>query len=217
MQITVAGEARKEFPPERAFVRINVGTELPDRGLAVQRATEVANRLRAHIDALGDAVVSVIQVGPTTNSWRGDPSMPTTHAANVTLVAEFVDFAALPRFLADAAAVPAATLSGVYWRLSDDSHAAKRDQVVAEAVQAAVRRARAMASAAGAGAPVLTELADAGLLPAVGGTARDSGGETLGAFGYAPMMSKAMIEEVNLAPAPVLIEEYVHARFLTTD
>lgn len=218
MQITVEGSAEREFAPERAFVHVSVGTELPDRTLAVQRATEVANRLRGEIDGLGDAVASVVQLGPTTESWRSNDTMPTTHSATVTLIAEFVDFAVLPRFLATAAVIPTARVRSVYWALTDATLADKRDEVVAEAVAAASRRASAIAAAAGAGTPVLTAVADVGLLTdggAAGGNAEAD--LMMGAPPSEFSARAAMVGEVNLAPAPILVQERVHARFMTGD
>ena len=119
--------------------------------------------------------------------------------------------AILQEIVDDVGTLAGTTISGVDWKLSDGTRRKLRSEVIADAVQDAVGRAKTIAAASGAGPVVIVEVADPGLLSSAPGSTPPLPAQpqmrsaAAGAFGAE--------QAVSLQPDTLEISETVHARF----
>lgn len=214
MVITVFGEHTLDLAPERAIVRLGAQHESSDKAAAL---AAVDSALRAVVDELDELAgrrpspVARRVVEPArTNSWAEtlpDGTRVLHHNAYAQVQVEFTDFEALSESVAGWGVLEGIQVEGVEWQLTDETRAARQDEVVTAAVRDARQRAAVLARAAGLGEPVLVELADPGLLTSGGGSGLEQGG-MMQARAF-----KASADGVSPEPADITVSARVHARF----
>jgi uncharacterized protein YggE len=216
VEITVRGSSRREVPPERACVHVQVAFDGAEPDEVADRTAVAADGVRSTIEPLLDP-----SDGPITEwssgqvrTWSERPwnqqgdQLPLVHHAQQSLDAEFSDFIALGRWLAQIVVLEGVSVGGVSWELTDR----RRDAVVAEVRIEAILDARDKAASYAAAlglhdiAPIA--IADAGMLsdtPAGGGTP-------------APMAMAARMKDagaaIELSPHDLAISAEVDARFV---
>jgi uncharacterized protein YggE len=214
VEISVRGSNTREVPPERADVRIHVGTDGPVPDDVAARTASAAAEVRSTIEPLLDPAT-----GPVTGwssggvrTWSERPwnqeggQLPFVHHAQQSFEVEFADFVAMARWLGQVGSLDGASVDGVAWTLTDE----RRDVVLAEVRTAAVRDARTKAEsyarALGLGDVTPVAIADAGLLA----------GAPPG--GPAPMAMAARMKDAGpsfeLNPHGLQITAEVEARFV---
>jgi uncharacterized protein len=214
--VTVRGEHERRVAPEFAVVQLVARADGPERGPVVERATQLAAPLHDDLVASqrsGEVVefssgrVAVWSERP----WNSDGrQLPPVHHASIEVSATFRDFGALSWWIGEVADTEGVEVAGVQWTLSPETRARVEQEVATEAVEVAVERARAYASALGLDTLAAREIADLGLLgthpePAPG----------------APKMMRAMAADaggaaLTLQPADILVTAAVDARFVAS-
>lgn len=214
MRITVMGEAAARHQPEQATITLNLGFEGPDKAQVVAQATELINRFTSQTSQLRDgegAPITSWAVLPLgIRSWRpwsqSGEILPLRHSAHSILRLRFNSFPALSSLIDQWGGVEGVHVDTVEWSLTGERQKAEEAAVLAEAVDAARKRAQIIATAAGLGEVRFAEIADAGLL---------EGAQSSEA---APRMLRAMSAErdesgIDLTPEEIEVSVTVHARF----
>lgn len=215
MLITVHGEHTLELAPERGTLRLGAQHEGSSADEVMEALQRTLGELVAALDELAARAPSPVvrrTVGtPRTHHWTDhlpDGVRAVRHVAAATVTVELDD----PRTLADQARRwgerTDVQVEGVEWSLTEQTRAARTEEVLTAAVADATARAAVYARAAGRGEPQLVELADPGLLGGVGG---DAGGMAGSGGGVRALAASA--ETVDPEPAPLRIRARVHARF----
>ena len=215
--ITVRGEHETRVLPEEAVAHLSVRAEGPERGAVVERIAALAAPLREELTTRKDAGGVTDWSSQRVSVWANRPwnnegkQLALVHYASVEITATFTDFAALSWWISDVAERDGVQVDNVTWRLTPATAKSMEADVAAQAVQVAVDRATAYASAIGLAALTPLEIADLGLLTdaspgpapapkmmrAVAMGAMDSGG--------APA--------VELQPEDIVVTAAVEARF----
>ncbi len=167
VSISVAGSASTAVPAERGVVHVEVHAEGDDRDHVIDRATGLHGRLvaeaRQHVSAGAATTWSAAQVTASTETrYHGDAETP-VQVATAALTVRFKDFHALGAWVAKIGQDADARVHGIDWALTDSKRAEVLRDVRREAVEDAALRAATYASAAGAGRPKLTGLAEPGI------------------------------------------------------
>lgn len=212
MIINVTGEAGASLQPELAEAMLTLEFESEDMSEAVARTTALASDVGSAFESLKGAepspVTETVLLPLSTRSWRPwhqeGHQLPLRHAATCRARLVFIDFQALSSFLDDWSRRPGVTVSGVEWRLTDESRMAQEAALLASAVADAHRRATVLANAAGQARLDFLELSDQPL--------SDGPAPMLGAR---MMSADAHAEGIDLTPADIHIDVCVHARFTT--
>lgn len=214
--ISVRGEAEREVGAERGTARIAVRSEGGDRGAVLDDVAVEAAAVRARIEQLHDEGAVTTWTSEQLSAWSTQPYgdhgrrlAPRQHAA-VNLRAEFGDFAALGRFVAEFAEHPLVVIEGIDWTLTPATERRVESDVAASAVHQALARATAYAAALGLTDVRPLAVADLGLLdPGSGG-------------GPTPrmMMASASFDragddrpDIDLRPGDITVRAAVEARF----
>jgi uncharacterized protein len=215
--ITVRGEHETRVLPEEAVAHLSVRAEGPERGAVVERIAALAAPLREELTTRKDAGGVTDWSSQRVSVWANRPwnnegkQLALVHYASVEITATFTDFAALSWWISDVAERDGVQVDNVTWRLTPATAKSMEADVAAQAVQVAVDRATAYASAIGLASLTPLEIADLGLLTdaspgpapapkmmrAVAMGAMDSGG--------APA--------VELQPEDIVVTAAVEARF----
>ena len=215
--ITVRGEHETRVLPEEAVAHLSVRAEGPERGAVIERIAALAAPLREELTTRKDAGGVTDWSSQRVSVWANRPwnnegkQLALVHYASVEITATFTDFAALSWWISDVAERDGVQVDNVTWRLTPATAKSMEADVAAQAVQVAVDRATAYASAIGLASLTPLEIADLGLLTdaspgpapapkmmrAVAMGAMDSGG--------APA--------VELQPEDIVVTAAVEARF----
>jgi len=215
--ITVRGEHETRVLPEEAVAHLSVRAEGPERGAVVERIAALAAPVREELTTRKDAGGVTDWSSQRVSVWANRPwnnegkQLALVHYASVEITATFTDFAALSWWISDVAERDGVQVDNVTWRLTPATAKSMEADVAAQAVQVAVDRATAYASAIGLASLTPLEIADLGLLTdaspgpapapkmmrAVAMGAMDSGG--------APA--------VELQPEDIVVTAAVEARF----
>ena len=215
--ISVRGEHETRVLPEEAVAHLSVRAEGPERGAVVERIAALAAPLRDDLTTRKDAGGVTDWSSQRVSVWANRPwnnegkQLALVHYASVEITATFTDFAALSWWISDVAERDGVQVDNVTWRLTPATAKSMEADVAAQAVQVAVDRATAYASAIGLASLTPLEIADLGLLTdaspgpapapkmmrAVAMGAMDSGG--------APA--------VELQPEDIVVTAAVEARF----
>jgi uncharacterized protein len=210
--VTVRGEHERRVAPEFALIRITVRSDGPERGPVVEAATRraepltddlVASQRSGEVVEFSSGRIAVWAERPWNAEGR---QLPPVHHATIEISAVFRDFGALSWWAGEIADVDGVEITDVAWTLSAETRARVEQEVATEAVDVAVQRARAYASALGLADVDAREVADVGLLDA-----RREGAP-------APTMMRAMVSDTSgpalrLQPADILVTAAVDARF----
>lgn len=160
MEITVSGEHYVEVAPEFARLHLAASANGTDKQRAASTASDLGNQLAA---SLAEAHARNVVVEPLrVNSWVD--GRKTSHSASVALRAEFVSPDELAAFQARWAGVDGVELGWVSWELGDEASRSREAEVIAGALDAARRRARHIADAAGKAHLEIVQVADPGLM-----------------------------------------------------
>ena len=168
--ITVRGEYEILRAPEEAVAHVSVQTSGPERGAVVERIATLATPIRDDLAARKDAGSLVDWSSRRASVWSERPwnadgtQLALVRHAAVELTATFTDFLALSWWLSEVAQRDGVQVGDIIWRLTRQTAAALEREAAAAAVQVAVERAHAYASALGLEAVTAVEISDAGLL-----------------------------------------------------
>lgn len=213
--ITVRGEHEVRSAPERAVAHATAAVDGPDRSRVVEALAAVAESVRADVEALRGAGGIVEWNSGQASVWTERPwnadgrQLDPVHHAAVDIEAVFDDFAALSRWLDGISVQDGIRIGHIDWQLTPATRARLEREAAASAVEAAVVRASAYASAVGRSTVVPVEIADVGLLQPDG-----SGGPP------APLMARAAFSAdggapaIDLRPGDIVVTAAVEARFL---
>ena len=215
--ITVRGEHETRVLPEEAVAHLSVRAEGPERGAVVERIAALAAPLRDDLTTRKDAGGVTDWSSQRVSVWANRPwnnegkQLALVHYASVEITATFTDFAALSWWISDVAERDGVQVDNVTWRLTPATAKSMEADVAAQAVQVAVDRATAYASAIGLASLTPLEIADLGLL-----TDASPGPAP------APKMMRAMAmgamdsggaPAVELQPEDIVVTAAVEARF----
>lgn len=211
--VTVRGQAERRIAPELAVAQVTVAAEGNERAPVIERVSTLTDPLRdgllAHqqsgsVAEWSSGRVTVWSDRPWNHEGR---RLPLVHHAAVEVRATFIDFRALSSWLSELADTPEAQVNGVQWALHPETRAALESETAADAVRAAVHRARSYAAALGHSDVVPQEVADVGLL-------RNALAE------QSPLMMRAASAEaasgIALVPADITVSAAVEAQFRAT-
>lgn len=214
VEISVRGEHEERVPAEEATAQITVRADGPDRGAVVEQLAAAAGPVRDDLRARQDAGALVSWTSSRANVWTERPWSPDgarldpVHHASVELAATYTDPAALSAWLDEVALRDGVQVDAVVWRLTEATESTARARVAAIAVQRAVERATAYATAIGRESVVPIAIADTGLL------SPDTPPS-------APRMMRAMATSadaggpaIELRPEDIVVTASVDARFL---
>lgn len=222
--ITVQGSHIAWYDAERATVEISAAFDGAKRDEVFARATQTAAEVTAEITPLNDPAAGPITwwSSDRVNVWSERPwnndgkRLPLVYHATIGIRAKFNDFEALSRFVEKLAVMEGVNVGAITWDLTDERRKEVTDDVRKLAVEDAVQKAAAYASAAGAGAPSVIAIADPGML----------GDGSGGGIGPAPMMERMAFKAqamdagggapLTLSPEQIQVSTSVDVRFTTT-
>lgn len=210
--ITVRGEHEVRVVPERATVHVMVRTEGPERATVLDEAGRSADPVRESLTAGSDAG-TLVEWSSTRLSVRaerpwnpeGKRLAPVFHAS-IDFTATFADFSALSLWVTDISAWDAVEIGHVDWALTPQMRRAVEQDVATEAIQVAVRRAQAYATALGRTSVSPVSIADQGLLQH-----QESAQPMLRAVAFAS--DAAGGANIEFQPADIVVSATVEARF----
>jgi uncharacterized protein YggE len=212
--ITVRGESYAHTTPELAVAGVSVVVEGRVRTEVIERANALCAPVRDELAERQAAGVvlewSSRQVSVWTDRpWSNDGKMlDPVHHATLELSATFIDFAALSDWLGVIAEREGLQVGSVEWRLTPATRAHTEREVATAAVDVAVARATAYASAIGLTSVTPLEIADVGLL---------SDGDRPEAQRMLVKASMAMdaggSPAIGLQPETIVVSAAVDARF----
>jgi len=220
--ITVQGSHTAWYDAERATVEISASFDGPKRDEVFARATTTAAAVTAEITPQFDP-----DAGPITwwssdrvNVWSERPwsndgkRLPLVYHATIGIRAKFDDFDALSRFVEKLAVMEGVNVGAITWDLTEERRKAVTGDVRKLAVDDAVQKASAYASAAGVGAPSVIAIADPGMLGDGSG-----GGIAPAPFERMAWMSQAKDAgggaPLTLSPEQIQVSTSVDVRFTT--
>jgi uncharacterized protein YggE len=216
--ITVRGEHELRVAPEEAVAHLSVRAEGPERGAVVERIAAVAAPLREDLEARKAAGTLTEWSSQRVSVWANRPwnnegkQLALVHYASVEITATFTDFAALSWWISDVAERDGVQVDRVDWRLTPASAKAFEADVAAQAVQVAVDRATAYASAIGLRTVTPLEIADLGLLTRAPDQPAPAP-KMLRAMSMAAMDAGGAGPAVELQPEDIVVTSAVEARF----
>lgn len=219
--ITVQGRHTASAPAERVTLALTVQFDGGERAVVMDDLSATSAKVSALIDPLdggSDGPVTrwssdSVQVW-TQRPWANDGTrLAPVHSARVGFRVRFRDFAALARFVDDAAAVPGVGIDHLEWALTDGTRLGMTAEVRSRAVKDAVAKASVYAQSIGLGTVTATALADEGML----GEPRAAGAMQHAAF--AAMRSASAGDDapaLSFTPEEIEITAVVDARFLAS-
>jgi uncharacterized protein YggE len=216
--ITVRGEHELRVAPEEAVAHLSVRAEGPERGAVVERIAAVAAPLREDLESRKAAGTLTEWSSQRVSVWANRPwnnegkQLALVHYASVEITATFTDFAALSWWISDVAERDGVQVDRVDWRLTPVSAKAFEADVAAQAVQVAVDRATAYASAIGLRTVTPLEIADLGLLTRAPDQPAPAP-KMLRAMSMAAMDAGGAGPAVELQPEDIVVTSAVEARF----
>jgi uncharacterized protein YggE len=219
--ITVQGTHIAWYDAERATVEVSAAFDGAKRDEVFARATQTAADVTAQITPLHDPAAGPITwwSSDRVNVWSERPwnndgkRLPLVYHATIGIRAKFNDFEALSRFVEILAVMEGVNVGAITWDLTDEHRKAVTDDVRRSAVQDAVQKAAAYASAAGVGTPSVIAIADPGML-----------GDGSGGIGPAPIERMAFRAQamdagggapLALSPEQIQVSTSVDVRFTT--
>ncbi len=168
--ITVRGEHEARVTPELAITRVSVRLDGPERVDVLSRATPLVATIREELQQLQDTGAVARWSSERVSVWSDRPwsqdgaQLPLVHHASIGARAEFFDFSALSEWITRIADREGVTVEGIEWALTPETALSTERSVARGAVQVAVDRAAAYASALGRSNVDPLEIADVGLL-----------------------------------------------------
>jgi uncharacterized protein YggE len=194
-RVVVRGEAVTDVPPDAAdlVVTVEVRDRHRDRALSLlaDRQQELTALLGQHRGTVGTVSTDAVSVVPDPDATRAASSVAVT-----TTRVQLTDVGGAGELAAALARLPGTALHGPYWRLSP-GHPAHREMRT-QAVEDAIDRARAYATALGCRLTGLVEVRDTGT----------GGGSPRAAFALA-----AAAPRLDLQPAPQEVRGSVEVTF----
>ena len=215
--IAVRGTAEERIDPELGAVSLSIGVSEPKRDVALARTTEAHEGLIAAVreleasgalDTWSAGQLRVWSHRPWTNEGK---QLPLVHQTSAEVEVVFTDLERLGEWVSRVTTGDTVSMGGIEWRLTDDTRRRVQESAQRGAVADAVAKARVYAAALGLGVPTPVELADTGLLTAQPMT--PAGGERMFAMRAAADMGAGAGSVTQFAPAKLVIEASVEARF----
>ncbi|MEN2742437.1 SIMPL domain-containing protein [Microbacterium sp. X-17] len=209
--ITVRGEYEERVAPEEAVAHIVVRAEGPERAPVVDLLSSRSAPIGADLTAR-QAQGALLRWSSqrmfvwSERPWADGRRLAPVHHASIELAAVFADAPTLSAWLGEVAERDGIDIGAIEWQLSRETAKQVESAVAARAVEVAVERATAYASAIGCTHVVPLEIADAGLLGNPDGTP-------------APRMLRAaaMLADggsaLDLRPEDITVTATVEARF----
>lgn len=217
--ITVQGEAEARRIAERATVTVAATADGPDRSPVIDAVASAAATITGLLasDHDEEAGPVVRWTSDRARVWSDRPwnqqgeQLPLVFHAAISITAEFSDVEALSRFVETASRTEHVGVGAIGWNLTEASRRELETLVRAEAVTAAVEKARQFAAAVGLREVTPVAIADPGLL-GDGGRGGDQG---------APRMRGAMMAmgaadtgpQFDFTPGEIVVAAAVDARF----
>lgn len=214
--ITVRGENEARILPERAVAHVTASVDGPTRGGVVEAVAAVLEPLRADLTSRKAAGTIADWVSQRVAVWSDRPwnnegkQLDLVHHASVEITATFTDFLALSDWLNTVAEQEGLQVGNVEWQLSPATRAKTEREVATAAVNVAVERAQAYATAIGRNTVTPLEIADLGLLTG-GGDTTPRPAVFKGA--RAMMSADAGAPAIDFRPDDIVISAAVEARF----
>lgn len=213
--VTVRGEHEARVAPERATVRVTVRAEGPERAAVVDTVMRLAEPVRTSITQRADAGTIVDWSSKRLSvraerPWNAEGKrLAPVYYASIDLTATFTEASELSIWVSDVSAWDGVEMGWVDWHLTPETRTRVEREVAAAAVDVAVARATAYASALGLSHVTPREIADVGLI---------SSGQPNPA---APMMMKARgaafaadsAPAMEYEPDEIIVTATVEARF----
>lgn len=213
VEITVRGSSTAYAMPERATVRVRVGSDGAEANAVHRDVGIVAQRVRESIEPLHDPEEGPVirWASDQVRTWserarnRDGDRLPVVHHAEVLFEVTLIDFTELAMWVAETAEHHGVSVEGIDWALTDEQHRMLIAEVRAEAVDDAAAKAATYAGALGLEHVVPVAVADAGMLGTGSSEHREpSASEVFG----------ATADALQLSPRLVAITADVDARFL---
>src|SRR5690606_15735403 len=168
--ITVRGEHELRVAPERATVHLTVSLDGPDRAEVVERTLALAAPVREGLTSREEAGsvtqwssqrLSVLAERPWSSEGR---RLAPVYRASIDFTATFSDASELSEWVTTISVAAGVSIGYIDWPLAPDTEREIEREVAAQAVGAAVARARAYADALGLQEVIPLEIADRGLI-----------------------------------------------------
>ena len=206
--IAVHGSASRFLPAERGTARLSLEREGDDRAAVVRDVAALHARFAGEAEALVASGVATrwgsrqVWVRSEPRYEGRDDQRHVVQIATAEVLARFRDFDALSAWVLAAGAETGVTVERIEWAVTDEHRAAVERELRVLAVQDAIARAEAYASAIGGTGVTLQTLWEAGLRPSAGG-------------GTHPFATSARLEkaDVELRPDDLEIAASVTADF----
>jgi len=217
--ITVQGEAEARRTAERATVTVAATADGPDRSPVVDAVAAAAATITALLAADHDEAGPVVRwKSDRARVWSDRPwnqqgeQLPLVFHAAISVTAEFSDVEALSRFVETASRTEHVDVGAIGWNLTEGSRRELETQVRAEAVRAAVEKARQFAEAVGLHEVSPVAIADPGLLGDGGRRDSDHGSPKLRGAMMA-MDAAGAGPQFDFTPGEIVVSAAVDARF----
>ncbi|MCX4750310.1 SIMPL domain-containing protein [Kitasatospora sp. NBC_01287] len=210
--VTVYGEAELEVEPDHADLHLTVQVQDRERESVVRLLAEELRSARSLLAPYGAAVERVangaLWINPERPGSRRGTERITGYRGSAQLHVTVVEFEQLGDIVLALAGLERGTLAGPDWRLRRDAPAHQRAR--AQAVEAAVLRARQYAGALGSELTGLLSLADQGLGEGETYPSPGAGGRAQGSVSYGSLKERP---DLDLRPVPRTVRATVVARF----
>lgn len=161
MIIKVSGRAERAVPPDLGVTHLRVEFSGPDKADVLAKTHETANWLAEQIDQLpADEIVRFTSDGVSSYSYspHEKKKQAVVYEASCSFVVTFKDLAALSQRTASWSAVEGINHRWTDWDLTDERKAEVLAELLGEALDAAHRKAAAIAKHLGVGTPRVVEV-----------------------------------------------------------
>ncbi|HEV7623665.1 MAG TPA: SIMPL domain-containing protein [Amnibacterium sp.] len=213
--IAVHGSASRFLPPERGTVQLSVGLEHDDRATVVQEVAALHERFVADAKSFVHAGTATwwgsdqVHVRAERRYRKDSETQYTVQVASTEVLVKFRDFGALSEWIDRAGSVPGTSIGGIDWTVTEVRRTEVEREVRVEAVQDAVRRAEAYASAIGGNGVTLEAVWEPGLRP-------NASGSEGGAYLSRALAVSGSYSSIELRPDDIEIAAAVTADFTVT-
>ncbi|MGW9156309.1 MULTISPECIES: SIMPL domain-containing protein [unclassified Microbacterium] len=214
--VTVRGEHEARIAPERATIRVSVRAEGSERTTVVEHVMRLAEPVRGSITERADAGSIVDWTSKRLSvraerPWNNDGKrLAPVYYASIDFTATFAEASELSIWVSDISPWDGVDVGWVDWHLTPVTRTQVEREVAAEAVSAAVTRAKAYAGALGLDEVTPLEIADVGLISSGQPMPGAPMMKARGGVGFAADAAPAMEYE----PEEIVISATVEARFL---